>query len=206
MNRRDALQAFAAAAATPLAGSVTFDHVLEMGRAVRQTMATAPTALRTLTPAQAQAMQALAEIIIPATDTPGANDADVTEFIDTLLTDWMPDDERDAFLVGMDDLDRRAQASFGSPFAECSESEQLRTTTSMDAEVAALLALDRAAPYDPYDADKRPRSRAPSHFFYQMKRWTLVGYFTSEVGMTEELQYDFLPGEWDPCRVLEDSR
>ncbi len=206
MNRRDALQAFVAAAATPLLGAASFDHLLEMGRTVRQSMSTAPSPLGTLTPAQAQSLRILAEIIIPATDTPGASDAGVTEFIDTLLTDWMSDEERDAFLVGLDDLEQRAQASFGTSFVLCSNSQQVQTTASMDAEVAELLAADRAADYDPYDADTRPERKAPEHFFYQLKRWTLVGYFTSEVGMTEELRHNFFPGEWDPCRVLEESR
>lgn len=206
MNRRDALQAFAATAATPLLGAGSLNHLLEIGRSVRQVMVVEPTALRTLTPQQAETLRVLAEIIIPATETPGANDAGVTEFIDTLLTQWMSDEERDAFLSGIEDLDERARASFGASFAECSESQQLRTTTSMDAEVGELLDADRTAPYDPYNADNRPPGKAPTHFFYQAKRWTMVGYFTSEVGMTEELQHDFLPGEWDPCRVLEDGR
>ncbi len=206
MNRRDALQAFAAVAATPLLGAASFNHLLELGQTVRQTMSTAPTPLGTLTPAQARSLRVLAEIIIPATDTPGASGAGVTEFIDTLLTDWMEDEERDAFLVGMNDLEHRAQASFGTSFVQCSSSQQVEITASMDDEVAELLAADRAADYDPYDADERPEPSAPKHFFYQLKRWTLVGYFTSEVGMTEELRHNFLPGEWDPCRVLEESQ
>ena len=206
MNRRDALQVFAITATTPLLGASPFNHLINIGRSVRQTMTAEPTALRTLAPTQAHSMRVLAEIIIPATETPGANEAGVTDFIDTLLTDWMRAEERDAFLRGIDDLNQRTQANFDTPFTECSESQQLQTTISMDAEVAQLLAIDRAAPYDPYNVNNRAKDKAPRHFFYQAKRWTLVGYFTSEVGMTEELQHDFLPGKWDPCRALEDGR
>ncbi|HJO05659.1 MAG TPA: gluconate 2-dehydrogenase subunit 3 family protein [Acidobacteriota bacterium] len=206
MNRRDALQAFAALAATPLASAGSLEKLVEAGHAVRRAGSGKGPAPRALSASQARSIGALAEIIIPATDTPGARPAGVTEFIDTLLADWMPEDERNAFLAGLEMLEARARRELGAAFAECSEDQQVELATALDAEVAALLAADRAAPYDAYDEEHRPERTAPGHFFYQMKRWTLVGYYTSEVGMTQELRYDFLPGEWDPCRVLEESR
>ncbi len=206
MNRRDALQALAASAATPLLGASSFEMLVEAGHAVRQTMAGSAATLRALSPDEATSVGTLAEIIIPATDTPGAREAGVTEFIDTLLADWMLDAEREAFLTGLADLDTRARTAHGAAFAECSDTQQVELVTAMDAEVAELLAADRAALYDAYSVGNRSTRTAPSHFFYQMKRWTLVGYYTSEIGMVEELRHNFLPGEWDPCRVLEESR
>ncbi len=206
MNRRDALQVLATTAASPLLGVSSFELLVEVGYAVRQSMTGDEETLRALSSDQATSVQTVAEIIIPATDTPGAREAGVTEFIDSLLADWMLDAERDAFLSGLADLDGRARAGHGAAFVECSETQQVGLIAAMDAEVAELLAADRAAPYDAYDAGNRSVRTAPEHFFYQMKRWTLVGYYTSEIGMVEELRHNFLPGEWDPCRVLEESR
>lgn len=38
-----------------------------------------------------------------------------------------------------------------------------------------------------------------SQFFPMMKELTLVGYYTSEVGATEELRYEPVPGRWEGC-------
>ncbi len=48
--------------------------------------------------------------------------------------------------------------------------------------------------------------QAPKHFFYQMKRLTMLGYFTSEPGMVQSLRFNPFPGRWDPCMVVEESR
>ena len=42
-----------------------------------------------------------------------------------------------------------------------------------------------------------------SHFFYQMKRFTLAGYFTSEVGM-RSLGYRIVPGAFEACVLLDE--
>ena len=36
-------------------------------------------------------------------------------------------------------------------------------------------------------------------FFIGIRQWTLVGYFTSEAGMTQALRYDPIPGQIEPC-------
>jgi len=57
----------------------------------------------------------------------------------------------------------------------------------MDAEVAELLRVDRAAPADEsVGPDDRPAPSAPDHPFYQLKRMTLLGYFTSERSIRHE--------------------
>ena len=37
-----------------------------------------------------------------------------------------------------------------------------------------------------------------------MKELTLVGYYTSEAGATEELTYEPVPGVWEGCVPYED--
>ncbi len=65
----------------------------------------------------------------------------------------------------------------------------------VDAEVAASR-----------DADKQGMHREPTPsqaFFQMLKRLTLLGYYTSEIGDAEELHNPIIPGRYDGCVLLE---
>ena len=40
---------------------------------------------------------------------------------------------------------------------------------------------------------------SPPHYFRMMKELAMLGYFTSEIGMTQAQRYAETPGRWDPC-------
>ncbi len=196
MNRRDAIRHLAA---TTALSALPWETLLEVGREARATPVTAE--FRTLNAHHAATLRQATEVILPRTDTPGAADAEVAEFIDMLLTDWMGADERDRFIAALGEIDRRARADQGAPFIDCDAQQQVALMAALDAEVAELLTADRAAPADEYveEPDDRPAPAAPDHPFYQLKRLTLMGYFTSEPGMTETLRWSPFPGRWEPC-------
>ncbi|MEO8126742.1 MAG: gluconate 2-dehydrogenase subunit 3 family protein, partial [Bryobacteraceae bacterium] len=75
------------------------------------------------TPQQDAAVVALTEIIIPATDTPGARQAGVNRYIDLLLHDG-PAAEGERFLAGLQWLDEYAVSKNGKPFAKLTTAEQ----------------------------------------------------------------------------------
>ena len=122
-----------------------------------------------LTPPRSRVMAALAEVIIPATDTPGASEAGVTEFVAALVDGWLDDDDRDRFLAGLDTVDPSARDRFGADFADCTLDEQAALVGDLDAEVTRLRD-------DPLADETR-------HFFHDVKRFTLTAWFTSEVGL-----------------------
>ncbi|MXV95803.1 MAG: gluconate 2-dehydrogenase subunit 3 family protein [Gemmatimonadetes bacterium] len=122
-----------------------------------------------LTPARARAMEALAEVIVPATDTPGASEAGVSEFVAALVDGWLDDDDRDRFLAGLDTVDPACRERFGSPFAECEPGEQAAFVRGLDQEVTRLR--------------EDPAADESQHFFHDIKRFTLTAYFTSEPGL-----------------------
>jgi hypothetical protein len=101
-----------------------------------------------------------------------------------MLAEWFEADAREAFLQGLVALDARSVTTFGTPFLELDDSRQAVLLLGMDAEVTAL--RDAGISTD-------------EHFFQQMKWLTLYGYYTSEVGATEELQQVIVPGRYDPC-------
>jgi hypothetical protein len=133
---------------------------------------------------------ALTDHIIPDTDTPGAAAARVNEFIDVMLAEWYTPEERDRFLGGLADVDRRAAAAFGAPFVGATVAQQHALLSGMDAEVAALR-----------EADAKPEQ----HFFHRLKYLTLYGYYTSEIGQTVELREAIIPGRYDPCAPIGDA-
>lgn len=190
MRRRRALKIMGAATGAPLllpGGAVA--QALALGQRIRAEVGPvggAPPA--TLTPAQARTVTALAEVILPRTDTPGASEAGVTAFVDALLTGWLDASDRDRFLAGLDEVDPIARAAHGADFADCTPARQTELVARLDED------LDRRR-RDP-DIDETRT------FFYDVKRFTLAGYFTSEVGL-RSLGYRIIPGAFEGCVLLD---
>ncbi len=143
---------------------------------------------RVLSRPQQDLSATLVELIIPQTDTPGARAAGAHEFIDKMLADWMPDDERDRFLAGLGDVNTRAQTAHGADFVNLPSAEQVAILTQLDAEAYADTNDDAAA----------------TPFFRSLKELTLAGYYTSEIGATRELQWLAWPGRYDADAPLSD--
>ncbi|HZI21557.1 MAG TPA: gluconate 2-dehydrogenase subunit 3 family protein [Gemmatimonadales bacterium] len=165
ITRRDALKQVAlllggAISAPTLAGA--------LDAATRRRPWTAPGwSPHTLSSEQLELVAVMADHIIPATDTPGARAAGVQGFVDTLLTDHYPAEERDRFLAGLKDVQSKR-------FLESTPEQQ----------VAMLNAMDEAA----YPALQIDSPRSPeTWFFRRFKELTLVGYYTSQIGATQEL-------------------
>ena len=91
-------------------------------------------------------------------------------FVDALLTDHYPVTERDRFLAGLAGVDTAARSAHGQPFARCAPDQRVALLTAMDARA--------------YAAGRGEEG----WFFRRMKELTLVGYYTSDVGATQELR------------------
>jgi hypothetical protein len=133
---------------------------------------------RALSSEQLEGVATIADLILPETDTPGARSVGVHQFIDTMLAEYYTALDRQRFLTGLADVDARAQKAGGRPFLRCSGDEQR----------AIIEALDR----ETYAASGAP-------FFRTFKELTLVGYYTSHVGATQELKYARVPGRFEGC-------
>src|ERR1700732_4794402 len=119
MDRRDALRLLATGAAFQLAPR----NVLIVLREARTLLAT-PVPLRTLNPHQDATGKAMAELILPKTDTPGASDVGAGEFIDLMLTEWYDEQDRTRFLNGLSEVDQHTKDLFGKNFVEASPDQQ----------------------------------------------------------------------------------
>lgn len=184
MNRREALQRVAllmgGAVSAPL-----LDAVMS-GCALSTRQVEKPWSPQTLTLEQNELVATIAEMIIPSTDTPGAKSAAVNEFIDLILTEWYPVDERDRFMNGLNALAARFQQMHGTSFIAGTPEQQAALLTELDNEAHAA----------------RQRWAKEIPFFGMMKELTLVGYYTSAIGSTEEREFQPATDRFEGCIPL----
>jgi gluconate 2-dehydrogenase gamma chain len=192
MDRRDALRLLATGAALQLAPR----NVLAVLREARTLLGT-PVALRTLNPHQDATVKAMAELILPRTDTPGATDVGAGEFIDLMLTEWYDEQDRTRFLNGLSEVDLHTKDLFGKNFVEALPDQQ--------AEILAWLGEKMTAEADAMGTGRQRRgsSQGSSASFYPMlRRLTLTAYYTSEAGATEELHFQVIPDSHAGCATI----
>ena len=189
MNRRELLGVLAAAVAGPAPGWLSADGLFARGRTAHRRAR--GRAFQVFDPHQAETVAAMAEMIIPETDTPGARAAQVPEFMDLLVAESASDEERASFLRGLGDVDTRSRDAFGVEFVAATEAQRVAILAGLDAEVQAL---------------RQAREKAEEHFFQRLKWLTVYGYCTSEIGATAGLRYETLPGSYDGCAEVRASR
>jgi hypothetical protein len=178
INRRRALTRLAAGAVGVVSMPGWVESLCAQARAeahahAAQAAAGAPAwSPSVLTPHQNDAIIALTELIIPATDTPGAKAALVNRFVDHVLS--MADaKERSEFIRGLTWLDDRCRARMGKDVAGA-------TTAELTTVLTPLAAEDKAAAED-----------APGiAFFRAIKSMTITGFYTTEIGLRQELGDD----------------
>ncbi len=135
---------------------------------------------------QANLTKSLAETIIPETDTAGAIEVGVPGFMEKMVNEVYTEEQRMVFLEGLDSFDSVCMNSTGNLFADLSSDEQLEYATEMN-----RLALS-------------DQPMGVLNFFLLFKELTMVGYFTSEVGATQVLRYEPVPGYYDGCMPFEE--
>lgn len=141
-----------------------------------------------LGPDQLDLLSVAVDRIIPPTDTPGARESGVPAFIDLLLHRWVEPVDRDRFLAGLAGLDDLSGVAYGLSFLEASAEQQTSLLARLDEEAVQA----------------RREEADPLPFFATLKEWTLVGYYTSEVGATRELRWLSVPGRYQGDIPLDD--
>ena len=181
VSRRDVLAAL-------LAGTVAAGVWTSASAAAALKAAGATAANPGLSSMETATLAAAAEVILPATDTPGANEAGVPQFIAALVTHWMRPEEAVFLRDGLAALDASAQAAYRLPFARCSPEQG----------AALMQSLRAASPYGGRSfslADRMLDPKAP--FYLRLRDLVVYGYFTSEAGSNKELRYLPVPGRFD---------
>ena len=139
MDRREALRLLSNAIAVPALSGYTVEGLLALGRRQHIRSQVAPGVHR-FDPQQRAIIGAIAERIMPETDTPGARAAGVPEFIELVVAENFTDQERERFLAGVGEVDARSRKAGGSDFATLPPAEQDRILFQLEAEAAPLMA------------------------------------------------------------------
>lgn len=180
MQRRELLRAAASAAALAALPRAADTAELIWTR-IRARDASA--LIRKAPGSQQALINALADTIIPRTDTPGATDVQVPAFIDVIVSDYYLDAERVAFTSGLAAIDALAHRMSGAPFASLNGEQR----------IAVMTALEQ--PADRND----PATRAYARF----KGLVVHGYFTSQQVQRDVLGVSVTPGRFDGSAPLE---
>lgn len=120
---------------------------------------------------QNESVICLSELIIPQTETPGAKATLVNRFIDEVLV-RADAQVRRQFLDGLAWIDARSTADHGKDFVSSTPDQQTALLTRLSAiEVAAS-------------------DRTGADLFHAIKAMTITGYYTTEIGLQQELGDD----------------
>jgi len=130
-----------------------------------------------LSPAHASIAGAVADRILPRTDTPGALDVGVKEFIDLLYAEFMSPDEQKILTDGLDGVEAAAKSAQGASFV----------SLPADSQDTILRGIAKA---------EEGREQG---FFRLIRSATVLGYFSSEPVGRNVLNFDPVPGRYEGC-------
>lgn len=169
----------------------------------------------------------IADTILPDTKTPGAKAAGVGPFMALMVTDCYYPKDQQIFRDGLQKIDAACKKANNVSFVSATPQQRLDLLTAIDKEAKTYSDAVEAARKKKSDTTttmaakkaeaKLPDERkeagiggdaggavaitadSPPHYFRMMKELTLLGYFTSEIGMTKAQRYAETPGKYDPC-------
>ena len=168
MERRELLRAFASAAALAV--------IPEKNLAAWSRVASGIPLQNALSPAHLALVRAIADTIIPRTNTPSATDVGVHKFVDVIVNEYLSDTERVAALAGFDAIDARARTESNVTFAELSTQK-------------------RSAMIDSFE--QGDRRAEPAQTYWRLKGLVVHGYFTSQPVMRDVLKVNIMPGKFE---------
>ncbi len=120
------------------------------------------------------------DTIIPETNTPGAKAVGIGSFIVMMVKDTYDAEQQKTFVDGLNALRKEFNEANGSDFVDASPEDRLAYLNGM---------------YEQYKASKGEEAKVIN----MLRDLTVLGYFTSEIGATQALNFVEVPGRYDPC-------
>ncbi len=122
----------------------------------------------------------LGDTIIPETNTPGAKATEIGAFMVMMVMDTYDANQQKAFVDGLNMIRKEFKASNGKDFMEASPEDRLAYLNGL------------------YEQYKASETKEPQ-IINMLRDLTVLGYFTSEIGATQALNFVESPGRFDPC-------
>jgi len=146
------------------------DHMHHATAALPGQAETKPQPLKFFTEEENRTVIEMTERIIPADDSsPGAKAAGVSEYIDLIVSE-SPESTRKVWRDGLSAVNKKSKDMFGKGFADASVDQQV--------ELLKQISKNEKAP-----------STEEERFFRTVKSATIDGYYTSKIGIHQELKY-----------------
>lgn len=150
----------------------------------------------------------IGETILPRTATPGAKDANVGQFMTVMVNDCYEESDQKVFREGMDKLNDAAAKQYSNQFMKLSPQQKQDLLIQLDKEAKDY--QKKVNKFNWKESEKESEETAKGnlkyvrqhmspHYFTMMKQLTMLGFFTSEPGMTKALRYLPVPGRYDGC-------
>ena len=181
MQRRDLLRLLGGVSV--IAG-FTPDELLALGRATHERLGVERSPLGYFDPHQMHTVAAAGERILPATDTPGAMAAECHRFAERIVAHHYDLPRQQRYLAGLVDLDQRSSKGHQRLFVQLSGDQQDATLRAVEA--------------DAY----RAHPDGAESFWRDLKYLTLFGYYTSQVGIEQELKTNRFPGRFEGSATI----
>ena len=139
----------------------------------------------------------LADTIIPPTTTPGAKAAGVGTFITMMIKECYPERIEKMFVDGLEDLEKRAKSKFSNSFVAITADQRTAVLQSIVDGLKEKKGKEVKKP----SGKKKGRSEPEKDpdFFQLAKELTMLGYFTSDLGAHQALEYSLVPGKYEGC-------
>lgn len=148
-------------------------------------------------------LSAVADTIVPRTDTPGAVDAGVPATFDALIAHWASSEHRYQLASALTVIDRLAHEKHDTSFAKLPNEQRYALLKAHDAE--ALKVVPSSTPNSSRSFVSGPSYADPA--YGKLKELLVVLYYLSEPALTHELVYEHAPGTWQPSiPVTPDTR
>ncbi len=155
-------------------------------------------------------LKIITEQILPATDTPGANEVFVHRFMDKLVAEVYTPKMQERFRKSLADFAVDCKTTYGKNFVDCTNEQRDELLLKHEAAARAMAPRVKEANEEEKKRFARMTSQEMSTgvtyqrtnhepFFKLLKEMTIVGYFTSEKVGEEVLNYDPIPGMDIPC-------
>ncbi|MBB3141777.1 gluconate 2-dehydrogenase subunit 3 family protein [Halomonas organivorans] len=184
MNRRELLKMIAAATGTALVGGQALT-AFASGRAEA-----------VLTDEDVRLLDEVAETLLPRTDTPGAKDAEVGDFMRVFVRDCYTAEQQARFRDGIARVEAHSRAAHGVGFLALDAPRRGEVVAALDREARARMESEARARMES-EARAQVETQSEPQGFTLIKQLTLFGFFTSKVGATEVLRYVAVPGHYD---------
>jgi hypothetical protein len=191
MDRREAIKQAALISGFAMSGSMM--TVLLQSCQSDATPVTEPWTPAFFTEEEGLALAEIGETILPKTDTPGARDALVHEYIDQAVAACMDEEDQEKFKTGFTALLADCQQEHQKSFVECDAPTRLAFLNKQDK--ASREFMDANPDLENEDIP----------FFINLKQMILFGYFTAEKVGTEVTAYLPIPGGYEPCMPYEEG-